>query len=66
MMKSCMEGARIDHVGQTQLHDSTQTLKKGMFDYFKDQLARYRNEAVKRVVDYFIFVSQRGTGIIAC
>ncbi len=53
MMKTGMQGTRIDHFGKSQLADAPQTLKPGVLDQVKQEFVANGDEAVNRVVEYF-------------
>ena len=56
VLKAGVDSARINKIGETQLFNEPEALKKGMGDDVKNQLALYRNKAVERIVNDFLFV----------
>lgn len=56
MVKSGVQSARINQASEAQLSDPPKSLKEGVFYDLKDQITGYRDEAIDRIIDDFIFV----------
>ena len=51
MMEAGMQSPGVHKVGEPELLDAAQTLKKWMFDEVKNQVIRYSDETINRVIE---------------
>jgi hypothetical protein len=56
MLEPGVGSARINKVGNPELPDPSQPLKKGMRDQIKKQFGRYSNESVYRIIYYLSLI----------
>ena len=59
MLEPGVIGPGIDKMGQPQLFDSSKALQEGVFDQVENDIVRYFDESVDRIVDYLQFIGGR-------
>jgi hypothetical protein len=64
VLKTIVNGARIDQVTQAQLADAAQTLEGRMVDELKNKRMANGDKTVDRIVDYFSKKVGHGTAIL--
>ena len=55
VLKTCMQRPGIDQIGQSELLDIAETLKKRVRDYFKDEFAVDMDKSIQRVINDRLF-----------